>query len=69
MRSGFYGIIAFIIGFSIAQASKFVIARFSKNKKKYKNFKELLADLGKSGGMPSGHSASFTALLRVLGLS
>ena len=69
MKSGFYGIIAFIIGFTIAQVSKFIIGRFGKGKRLYKNFKDVVQDLMRSGGMPSGHSASFMALTTFLGLS
>ncbi len=69
MKSGFYGIIAFIIGFTVAQVSKFIIGLLKKGKKPYKNFKEVVEDLVRSGGMPSGHSASFMALSTFLGLS
>ena len=69
MKSGFYGILAFIIGFVIAQSGKIIGGIISGKKKKYKNYKEVISDLTKSGGMPSGHSASFTALTTFLGLS
>ena len=68
MKSGFYGIVAFVTGFLVAQVSKFIIGRVSKNKRELKNFKEVVQDLVRSGGMPSGHSASFVALTTFLGL-
>ena len=68
MKSGFYGIVAFVTGFLVAQMSKFIIGRVSKNKRELKNFKEVVQDLVRSGGMPSGHSASFVALTTFLGL-
>ncbi|MBQ6147413.1 divergent PAP2 family protein [Candidatus Saccharibacteria bacterium] len=68
MKSGFYAIVAFVTGFLVAQMSKFIIGRVSKNKRELKNFKEVVQDLVRSGGMPSGHSASFVALTTFLGL-
>ena len=68
MGSGFYGIIAFVIGFSVAQVGKFLIMILRGGGKKYRTFGEFLSDVGRSGGMPSGHSASFAALSTVLGL-
>ena len=68
MKSGFYGIVAFVTRFLVAQMSKFIIGRVSKNKRELKNFKEVVQDLVRSGGMPSGHSASFVALTTFLGL-
>jgi len=69
MRSGFYGIIAFLIGFVLAQASKFIIGLTRKGRRPYKNFKEVFRDLVRSGGMPSGHSSSFVALSTFFGLA
>ena len=69
MKSGLYGIAAFVIGFAVAQVSKFIIGCVGKERRKYKNFKELVLDFGKSGGMPSGHSSSFVALSTFFGLS
>ena len=68
MKSGFYAIVAFVTGLLVAQMSKFIIGRVSKNKRELKNFKEVVQDLVRSGGMPSGHSASFVALTTFLGL-
>ena len=68
MKSGFYAIVAFVTGFLVAQMSKFIIGRVSKNKRELKNFKAVVQDLVRSGGMPSGHSASFVALTTFLGL-
>ena len=67
-KNGLYGIVAFILGFFIAQTSKLLISFFRDKKKSYKNFKDVVYDLTRSGGMPSGHSASFTALTVFFGL-
>ncbi len=68
-KSGLYGIVAFVIGFVIAQGAKFLIGFLKKGRKPYKKFKDVVHDLTKSGGMPSGHSSSFVALTTFLGLS
>lgn len=54
-------LIAFVCGFVVAQLIKILIA-ISKGQK---NIKEYIT---KSGGMPSGHAASFTAATVSLGL-
>ncbi|MBQ7802247.1 divergent PAP2 family protein [Candidatus Saccharibacteria bacterium] len=69
-NSGTYAIIAFIFGFIIAQGIKFLIGFFGKDKRgRYQGIKGALKSLGRSGGMPSGHSSSFSALSIFLGLS
>ena len=40
MGSGFYGIIAFVIGFSVAQVGKFLIMILRGGGKKYRTFGE-----------------------------
>lgn len=57
-NSGFYVLIAFGIGWIIAQASKMIILAI---KDKKQGFKALMAGVLRSGGMPSGHTASLTA--------
>lgn len=60
MNTGFYLFLAFLAGFIIAQGWKLIVGLVKKGKKftaadfRYYAFK--------SGGMPSGHTASFTAL-------
>lgn len=55
-------IIAFVCGFIVAQGIKFIIALLQGKK----NIFEYLI---KSGGMPSGHGASFTAATTMIGLT
>ena len=69
MGKGLYAILAFALGFMIAQIAKILIAYFKKDKKgRPMGMKGVVKALGKSGGMPSGHSASFAALSVFLGL-
>ena len=70
MEKGTYAIIAFATGFAVAQVTKFLIGFFGKDKRgRYQGIKGALKSLGRSGGMPSGHSSSFSALSTFLGLS
>lgn len=70
MKSGLYGIGAFVTAFAVAQGAKFLISYFRKDKKgRSAGLKAALKSLGRSGGMPSGHSSSMTALAVFLGLS
>ena len=62
-----YALVAFACGFIIAQFWKFVAGVVSQRRQKERNFKELIGYLMRSGGMPSGHSASVTALSIYLG--
>ena len=59
-------LIAFVLGFVIAQVSKLVIALVRQRGRISRE--EALAWLVRSGGMPSGHSASFVAATTVIGL-
>ena len=65
--NGIYVLMAFVGGFAVAQVAK-LIAAFIKSKGKMTG-KEALELLLRSGGMPSGHSASFLAVTTYLGLS
>lgn len=58
---------AFAGGFVIAQLSKLVIGLIRGRKTGVVNFQTALGYLTRSGGMPSGHAASFTALTVYLG--
>ena len=58
--------LAFVLGWFVAQAIK-LVAGLIKNKGKL-SFTEMLYYMTKSGGMPSGHTASFVALDMALGL-
>lgn len=61
----FYILLAFTLGWFIAQSAKIVIALIMK-KGKIK-FKELVDLVMKSGGMPSSHTACFTATALTIG--
>ncbi len=60
-----YILIAFILGFIVAQLSKLVTALVRQKGKLSKD--EALAWLVRSGGMPSGHAASFVAATTMIG--
>ena len=67
---GLFTLIAFLLGFIIAQVVKCVILLIQAKKRQGKiNFSQVMRQLVKSGGMPSGHAASFTAATLYLGLS
>lgn len=61
----FYILLAFTLGWFIAQSTKIVIALIMK-KGKIK-FSELVELVMKSGGMPSSHTACFTATALTIG--
>ena len=65
MNDGLYILIAFCAGWLIAQSTKFIIAVVSGKGKN--NFKDALKHFFKSGGMPSGHTASFVAATITIG--
>jgi len=64
--SGLSVIVAFVVGFLIAQAIKVMIFLIQKRGKVKTS--EILNCLVKSGGMPSGHAASFTAAVLMIGI-
>lgn len=61
----FYILLAFTLGWFVAQSIKVIIVLISKRGKI--NFKELINLLVKSGGMPSSHTACFTAASLTIG--
>lgn len=66
--NGWYAIGAFFGGFLVAQVWKFVAGLVSRRGKlRASNFKELIGDLTRAGGMPSGHAASMAALTMYFG--
>ncbi len=65
-KSVWFLLLAFVIGWFIAQAWKLLAGLVQKGKPL--NLKEIVFYLGKSGGMPSGHTASFMALTTSIGL-
>ena len=67
--SGLYALLAFVIGFVVAQTAKCVIWAIQGRKHNSKTFGELVRYWTRSGGMPSGHSASFVAATTYLGFS
>lgn len=65
---GLYALIAFVVAWLIAQVSKTILGLV--NGHKSGNVTNLATAIGyffRSGGMPSGHTASFTALCVYLG--
>ena len=66
MKNGFLIIVAFIIALALAQISKLII-EIVRHKGKF-SAQEAVAWLVKDGGMPSGHTASFTAATVTTGL-
>ena len=64
--SGFPILLAFGLGWLIAQVSKMVILAI---KDKKQGFRALMSGVLRSGGMPSGHTASLTAACTYLLLS
>lgn len=63
---GLGGFLAFVIGWLLAQSGK-LIGDLVKNKGRI-GFRDVLDCFVRSGGMPSGHTASFTALTVFLGM-
>lgn len=66
MNNGLYVLTAFVSGWFFAQILKIIIYLISNRGRM--GFKKLLVLAVKSGGMPSGHSASFTAMAMAVGL-
>lgn len=62
-----YALAAFAGGFVVAQLWKFIAGLVFQRKQKKRNFKEMIGYLMRSGGMPSGHAASVTALSIYIG--
>lgn len=65
MNDGICVILAFVLGFVFAQVSKLVISLISRRGKM--SLKEALECLVRSGGMPSGHAASFVGATVAMG--
>ena len=66
---GFYGLIAFVTAWFIAQVSKTIIGLLNGHKAgKDASLGAMINYFSRSGGMPSGHTASFTALTLYFGL-
>ncbi len=62
MREPYYIFIAFILGFIVAQVTKFVLTLLKREDRGRKwSVKELWWALTRSGGMPSGHAAAMSA--------
>lgn len=65
--NSWYAILAAIGGWAVAQITKVVIS-WVKNPKA-RNLKVVLEDLMRSGGMPSGHTATMLGITTYLGLA
>ena len=63
-----YGIIVFFIGVAIAQGIKTLQALLKEEENWQKRIYNAIFSLGKSGGMPSGHTLSLSSLATYLGL-
>lgn len=64
---GGWALVAFVLGFLIAQIWKMISGMVMGRKTGVVDFKTAVGFFSKSGGMPSGHTASFTALTTYLG--
>lgn len=65
---GLYALIAFTVAWLIAQVSKTILGLIGGHKAgKVTNLGAAIGYFTRSGGMPSGHTASFTALCVYLG--
>lgn len=65
--SGIYVLLAFVLGWLIAQSCKLIGAIVKKRGKLH--LSDVIFYMTKSGGMPSGHTASFTAVTMYLLMS
>ncbi|MDO4979016.1 MAG: divergent PAP2 family protein [Candidatus Saccharibacteria bacterium] len=65
MSTGIRVILSFVIGWFLAQGTKLVI--FMIRVKGRVTFKDVVEMMMKSGGMPSGHSASMSAAVGTIG--
>lgn len=67
--NGWYAMLAFVVAWFIAQAWKTIAGIWGGRKNTDKmNFRSFVSYATRSGGMPSGHAASMTALTTCLGL-
>lgn len=64
-----YAMLAFILGFLIAQVWKTLVGLLRVQGVAKMSLGEVIAYFSRSGGMPSGHAASFSALTVYLGLT
>ena len=60
-----YVFLAFILGWFVAQVLKLIFFIIKKRSKT--TFRDVIYYMVKSGGMPSGHTASFTAVTMIIG--
>lgn len=66
--NGWYALLVFVCGFAIAQLWKFVAGVIAGRREKVAaDWKTMIGYLMRSGGMPSGHSASMAGLTTYLG--
>ena len=63
-----YGILVFFTGVAIAQGIKTLQALLKEEENWQKRIYNAIFSLGKSGGMPSGHTLSLSSLATYLGL-
>ncbi len=64
---GCFALLAFVLGFLIAQIWKMISGIIKGRKTGIVDLKTAVGYFSRSGGMPSGHTASFTALTTYLG--
>ncbi len=66
---GWYTLISFALGFLVAQLWKLVVGLITgRRTREVVNLRTAIGYFSRSGGMPSGHTASFTAASVYLGL-
>lgn len=66
--NGWYALLAFLVGFIVAQLWKLIAGLLSGHRShQATDLKTTIGYLSRSGGMPSGHSASMTALTTYIG--
>lgn len=67
--NGWYAAVAFVVAWFIAQAWKTLVGMYQGRKSQAKmDFRAFIGYATRSGGMPSGHAASMSALTICLGL-
>lgn len=67
-HEGWYALVAFVVGFLVAQIWKLITGIVSgRSAKEVFNLQTAIGYFSRSGGMPSGHTASFTAASVYLG--
>ncbi len=67
MEKGWYALVVFVLGFLLAQIWKLIAGLVQGGAKEVVNLKTAIGYFSRSGGMPSGHTVSFTGASVYLG--